>query len=199
MPHRKDRETGAILRVLMLPILVGMLIGASFLTIRFFVLQPFRIPSGSMEPTLLPGDHIIVNKLPGARTDIRHWDVIVFPLPNDPQETMVKRVVGLPGDVVELRDKILYVNRMPLEEDYVVHKDSFVLPLKLTHRDNTGPIRVPPNTLFVLGDNRDASFDSRFWGLVDAGSVIGLVKRIYWSWDEEKNKVRWRRIGKPVR
>ena len=108
----------------------------------------------------------------------------------------IKRVVGLPGDTIEGRDKIIYVNNEPLEEPYAVHTDPHINPKGAKTRDNFGPITVPDNALFVMGDNRDESFDSRFWGFVDRKNIKGKAFVIYWSKDKEKSLVRWGRIGK---
>jgi signal peptidase I len=166
--------------------------------VRTFVVQAFKIPSGAMKPTLLIGDHILVDKLPKARGNIKRGDIIVFPFPQDPRKDFVKRVIGLPGEVIELRDKEIYLNNGHLKENYVIHTDQTIIPAEVRPRDNLGPIRVPPESVFVLGDNRDESFDSRFWGFVDINGIKGKVTRIYWSWDKEISGVRWDRIGQTV-
>jgi signal peptidase I len=117
---------------------------------------------------------------------------------HDTYKDFLKRVIGLPGDLIEIKDKEIYVNKNLFNEDYVIHTDKNIIPAGVRPRDNLGPLRVPHDSLFVLGDNRDASFDSRFWGFVDLGKVKGKVTRIYWSWDEKKSQVRWDRIGDTV-
>ncbi len=174
-----------------------MLVSAPFL-LRTFVVQAFKIASGAMKPTLLVGDHILVNKLPKTTDQIERGDIIVFQYPPDPRKDFIKRVVGLPGDLFEIRDKEIYVNNNPLKEGYVIHTDKNIIPAGVKPRDNFGPISIPENFLFVLGDNRDASFDSRFWGFVDLSKVKGKVTKIYWSWDKENSQVRWDRIGHTV-
>lgn len=166
--------------------------------LRTFVVQAFKIPSGAMEPTLLVGDHILVDKLPKTEDQIERGDIIVFPFPQDPRKDFIKRVVGLPGELIEIRDKVVYVNKSKLQEDYTIHTDKNIIPAGVRPRDNLGPIRVPQNSLFVLGDNRDASFDSRFWGFIDLSKVKGKAIRIYWSWDKENSQVRWDRIGQTI-
>jgi len=166
--------------------------------VRTFVVQAFKIPSGTMKPTLLIGDHIFVDKLPKATDNIKRGDIIVFPFPQDPRKDFVKRVIGLPGEVIELRDKEIYVNNSHLKENYVIRTDQNIIPAEVRPRDNLGPIRVPLESVFVLGDNRDASYDSRFWGFVDINEIKGKVTRIYWSWDKETSEVRWDRIGQTV-
>jgi len=98
----------------------------------------------------------------------------------------------------EIRDKEIYVNNNPLKEDYVIHTDKNIIPAGVRPRDNFGPLRVPHDSVFVLGDNRDASFDSRFWGVVELSKVKGKVTKIYWSWDKKNSQVRWDRIGQTV-
>jgi len=186
-------------------ILVAILIA---LFIRTFVVQAFKIPSGSMKPTLQIGDHILVNKfIFGVK--IPYWDktiiplksprrddIIVFKYPVDPNKDFIKRVVGVGGDVVESRDKQLYVNSKLVNHDFGVHSDPRILSGENRPRDNFGPITVPENSLFVMGDNRDESFDSRFWGFVNLKAVSGKAFIIYWSWDKQNFGVRWNRLGR---
>jgi len=189
-------------------ILVAVLIA---LFIRTFVVQAFKIPSGSMKQTLQIGDHILVNKflygvkIPYWRKTIipiktpQHEDIIVFKYPVDPSKDFIKRVIGIGGDIVECRDKKLYVNHKPINHDHGVFTDPHVIPGNIRQRDNFGPITVPENSLFVMGDNRDESFDSRFWGFVDLKAVNGKAFIIYWSWDKQKFGVRWNRLGRILR
>ena len=189
-------------------ILVAILLA---LFIRTFIVQAFKIPSGSMKQTLQIGDHILVNKfvygvkLPFMQKVIipvktpRRGDIIVFKFPVEPEKDFIKRVVGIPGDVVEGRDKQIFVNDKPLVEKYAVQTDPHVYPKGMQTRDNFGPITVPENALFVMGDNRDQSFDSRFWGFVDMKVVSGKAFMIYWSWDKDNFGVRWGRIGQMLK
>lgn len=177
------------------------------LFIRTFVVQAFKIPSGSMKETLKIGDHILVNKfLYGTRipfTDIallpltspKHGDIVVFKFPEDPDKDFIKRVVGVEGDTIEIRNKQLFVNGAPADYEQAIFTDPVTIPGGVQPRDNFGPVRVPPGTLFVMGDNRDHSYDSRFWGGVDMKAVKGKAFMIYWSWDKENFGVRWSRIG----
>jgi len=177
------------------------------LFIRAFVVQAFKIPSGSMLDTLQIGDHILVNKfiygikLPFSDIvviPIKHpqrEDIIVFKFPEDPRKDFIKRVIGVPGDVIEIKDKRLYVNHELMERDYAIYKDPRILPASVQPRDNFGPITVPEEKLFVMGDNRDQSYDSRYWGFVDYKAVKGKAFIIYWSWDKNNFDVRWNRIG----
>jgi signal peptidase I len=186
-----------ILTSAFIAVICALVVIAPFL-LRTFVVQAFKIPSGAMKPTLLVGDHILVNKLPKAAEQIERGDIIVFSYPPDPRKDFIKRVVGLPGDLFEIRDKQIFVNSNSLKEGYIIHTDKIIIPASVRPRDNFGPLRVPKGSLFVLGDNRDASFDSRFWGFVELSKVKGRVTKIYWSWDKENSQVRWDRIGQTV-
>lgn len=186
------------------------------LVIRTFVIQAFKIPSGSMIPTLQIGDHILVNKfllgtpvdipftsinlfdMPGLRKPGK-GDIIVFKYPQDPQRDFIKRVIGVSGDIVEARDKEVFVNGRKLVEPYVQHADSDIKPRDVDRRDNFGPVLVPEGSVFVMGDNRDQSYDSRFWGFVDVKQIKGKAIIIYWSWDSNKTWVRFNRIGRLVK
>jgi len=180
------------------------------LFIRTFVVQAFKIPSGSMLPTLNVGDHILVNKfLYGVKipfTDIgflpfrkpERMDIIVFKYPEDETKDFIKRVIGEPGDTIEIRDKVVYVNGEPLDASYAIHTEPTVIPGHIQPRDNIGPIVLPEDSYFVMGDNRDQSLDSRFWGEVKTNKVRGKAFMIYWSWDSEKTWIRWRRLGKLI-
>jgi signal peptidase I len=177
------------------------------LFIRTFIIQAFKIPSGSMEQTLLIGDHILVNKfiygvkLPFIMTTVipfkepQRGDIVVFKFPEDPGKDFIKRVIGVTGDVIECRDKKVLVNHKPLNHDFGIYTDSRMIPAHIQPRDNFGPVAVPEHALFVMGDNRDHSYDSRFWGPVDLKAVKGKAFVIYWSWDKNNFGVRWNRIG----
>lgn len=177
------------------------------LFIRTFVVQAFKIPSGSMKPTLQVGDHILVNKfiygvkIPYLSTvvlpvkDPQRGDIVVFKFPVDPRKDFIKRVIALPGDVVEIRDKTIFINARRVNHDFGVFSDPRTIAGNLKPRDNLGPITVPKDALFVMGDNRDESFDSRFWGFVPIRDVSGKAFIIYWSWDSDDFNVRWRRLA----
>lgn len=215
------------------------------LLIRTFVVQAFKIPSGSMIPTLAIGDHILVSKfiygLKMPFTDSRFFilrqprrgDIIVFSFPGNKEKKeceslpgniisrleniwnnknllylfkddcrdFIKRVIGVGGDKVEIRNKTVYVNDIALVEPYSVHKDKMIRNKSLEPRDNYGPTIVPRSKFFVMGDNRDYSNDSRFWGFVDMSEIKGEAFIIYWSWNSRNNwlrKVRWGRTGKLI-
>ena len=177
------------------------------LFIRTFVVQAFKIPSGSMIPTLLIGDHILVNKFSyGIKNPLsgsvwvplgspENGDVVVFKFPENPSQDFIKRVVGIAGDRIEIKNKKLFVNGKPFHVENAVHLDPKTFTGPTPPRDNYGPVTVPPESLFVMGDNRDNSHDSRFWGFVDLKAVKGKAFMLYWSWNKEKFSVRWRRIG----
>ncbi len=177
------------------------------LFIRTFVVQAFKIPSGSMQNTLLIGDYILVNKfIYGIKVPFTDYtlipiekpkrgDIIVFKFPKDPDKDFIKRVVGVGGDEIRIVNKKVYVNVEPENNPFEVHVDPQVYPPGLQIRDNFGPVKVPEGELFVMGDNRDESNDSRFWGFVDLSAIRGKAFMIYWSWDSENFGVRWRRLG----
>jgi len=180
---------------------------------RTFVVQAFKIPSGSMEQNLLIGDHILVNKfayaptasalerklLPVGRLD--HGDVVVFKFPQDPERDFIKRCIALPGDRIEIRDKQTFINGKRVEEGgYVYFADgrtytrdmSTFLADEYRLRDNFGPYTIPEGHYFFLGDNRDNSDDSRFWGTVPATYIKGEALLIYWSFDGDEEPLEWR-------
>ncbi len=165
---------------------------------RIFAFQAFKIPTGSMEDNLKVGDHIIVNKfIYGPASDAwkrvmplrdpKRGDIIVFRYPLQPDTDFVKRVIGMPGDTVEIRDKKVSVNGKQLVEPYVIHEDSTVYPLQpalpepYRSRDQFGPFTVPAGQYFAMGDNRDRSSDSRYWGTVPRGMIKGRAFMVYWS------------------
>jgi signal peptidase I len=206
--------------------------------IRVFVVQAFKIPSGSMIPTLLVGDHILVSKLSYGlqwptqcefnwtgpiQLSPKNWrlpvscyshttllefskpkrgDIIVFVYPEDREKDFIKRIIGLPGDKVEVRHKVVYINGEPFEDGtFTKRSDPAVLDSMIMPRDNFGPVNVPEGSYFMMGDNRDASLDSRFWGFVTEDKIRGKAIRIYWSWDDNgglAHSVRWDRIGKAI-
>jgi signal peptidase I len=171
------------------------------LFIRTFVVQAFKIPTGSMENNLLIGDHLLVNKFVYAPTatpierallpigTLKRGNVIVFKYPEEPERDFIKRVIGLPGETVELRAKKVYINGSPLDEPYV----HFLQPpgdqseyhevTSWDVRDRYGPVTVPPNQYFVMGDNRDNSQDSRYWGFLPRDYIKGKALFIYWSYE----------------
>jgi len=175
--------------------------------IRTFILQAFKIPSGSMKPTLQIGDHILVNKfiygvkIPYFRNmlipfrDPKRGDIVVFIYPEDRSKDFIKRVVGISGDTIEIRNKTIYLNGLPYKDNFGVYLETFIIPGSIQPRDNFGPVTVPPKSVFVMGDNRDQSYDSRFWGFVELKDVMGKAFVIYWSWDREDHGIRWSRLG----
>jgi signal peptidase I len=174
------------------------------LFIRTFVVQAFKIPTGSMEETLLIGDHLLVNKFVFGPTatgaerallpigTIKRRDVLVFKYPEEPSRDFIKRVIGLPGETVELREKKVYINGTALDEPYVHFLSSSSGPSELHEvtsfdvRERYGPVTVPPNEYFAMGDNRDNSQDSRYWGFLPRDYIKGKALIIYWSYEAER-------------
>ncbi len=173
-------------------------------------MQAFKIPTGSMLPTLQIGDHLLINKLRyGLRLPFAaRWlvvysapqpgDVVVFKYPVDRSKDFVKRVIAVGGEVVEIRDKQVLIDGAPSDSPHAYFADGRG-GIQSGARDNFGPVRVPTAQLFVLGDNRDRSYDSRFWGFVSVDDVEGKAVAIYWSWDGRDRWVRWERIGGLIR
>jgi signal peptidase I len=183
------------------------------LFVRTYVFENFKIPSGSMEDNLLIGDHLVVNKFifsPNIDSilhgmlpyrPIERGDVVVFKYPSEPTRDFIKRCVAVAGDTVEIRGKQLYLNGDPVDEPFVVHKHPVVYgagagtPARQRNRDNFGPFVVPEGTIFCLGDNRDHSLDSRFWGPVPLSYVKGRAVLIYWSFESERGDAEWQGFG----
>lgn len=158
----------------------------------------YKVTSGGMEPTLLTGDWMFIDHQKSAK-EPRKGDIIVFECPKDRTRDFVKRVVAVGGDTVEVRQKDLFVNGTPVKNPYVTHKEAYAtIPATQSPRDNFGPEVVPEGTYFTMGDNRDNTNDSRFWGVAPKDKIKGTVKSIYWSWDGETHAVRWNRIGMKV-
>jgi len=177
------------------------------LFIRTFIVCAYKIPSGSMKPTLQIGDHILVNKfvygvkIPLLRRtvipfrDPKRGEIVVFIFPEDRSKDFIKRVIGISGDKIEIRNKKIFVNDKEIEDTHGVFSDSLIIPKSMQPRDNFGPVIVPEKSIFVMGDNRDESLDSRFWGFVKLKDVEGKAFIIYWSWNREERNLRWERLG----
>jgi signal peptidase I len=199
---------GRVLAMVAMALVVCLFVSTTFL-------QAFFVPTASMEGTLLPGDHILVNKfVRGA--DIRRGDLVSFRYHEDPRQTFIKRVIGLPGDRIRLEDKQVIRNGQPLAEPYVLHnmssadefRDNFPAGARsyltphgtdmLDHHVVNGEVIVPSGSLFVLGDNRDNSIDSRYWGFIPMENVVGRPVVVYWSYDASAAKTRWDRTMKPL-
>jgi signal peptidase I len=203
----KSVERLKFIREYLKPILVALLLA---LFIRAFIVQAFKIPSGSMEPTLLVGDHLLVNKfiygirIPYVDTRLFPYeeptrgDVIVFVYPVDPSKDFIKRVIATGGEKVQIIDQKIFINDKQIPDPWGYFKER--KPRWFQQRiENYGPVVVPPDSLFVMGDNRDNSEDSRFWGFVPLDNVLGKALIIYFSWDHQSEslwgEVRWSRIG----
>ena len=222
------------------PLLIALIL---FFTVRALLLEAFKIPTSSMESALLPGDFVLVNKavfgsknslglpeIPGWE-DPKRRDIVVFQPPHDPGRNYVKRVIGLPGDTLEMKDRDVFINGIALFEDYlkdsteqsvdvshsdmnwqkehIVYPDTTLLDIgQFTYRpsrDNWGPLYVPENNFFVLGDNRDDSEDSRYWGFVSRDSVEGKAWLIYYSvepgykdYRSWLRSIRWERFARRI-
>ena len=211
-PNTK-KKTRSVFREYAEAIFIALLLA---LFIRTFIIQAFKIPSGSMEKTLLIGDHILVskfaygthipNEIPFLNIKLfddiilsqevpKRGEIIVFKYPKNESRDFIKRVVGIPGDILEVRRQKVYVNNQLYEEEHVWHtetpqNDRFV------PRDDFGPVIVPPKHLFMMGDNRENSQDSRFWGFLNINKVKGKALMIYWSWNAVDSWVRFDRFGK---
>ncbi len=203
LQHKKMSRRKSVWREYAEALIVALVLA---LVIRTFIVQAFKIPSESMLQTLQVGDHLLASKFAyGIKIPFtdkylyegeapQRGDIIIFQYPNDPSVDYIKRIIGVPGDVIEVRDKQLYRNGQPVKEAYIRHTDpDGVEPL----RDNYAPVTVPPDKYFVMGDNRDNSLDSRFWGFVDRKAIKAKAWRIYWSW-AGLNDIRWSRIGQKI-
>jgi signal peptidase I len=208
------------------------------LPIKHFVIEGYRVPTGSMENTILVGDFLLANKfiygsrvpllglhIPGIR-DPRQGDIVIFKFPENPDLNYIKRCIAGPGQVVEVRDKIVYVDGVIYDDaGFIKHTDKRILPPESSRalRDNYGPVRVPSDHFFMMGDNRDNSFDSRFWGYVPRENILGKALFLYLSWGNDPNapdislsrplsliesaaynfinfyeRMRWERLGNPI-
>lgn len=213
-PNSRGKQIREVVEAVVIALILALLI-------RTFVIQAFKIPSGSMEDTLLIGDHIIVSKfsyglqvpepavikvfgssvpffetrLVSSWGEIKSGDIIVFRFPGDRSKDYIKRVVGLPGDKVEVREGVVYINDEKWNDAYGVSKGGLYGEV-VEKNVNFGPYTVPDASVFVMGDNRDRSYDSRYWGPVPMKDIKGKALIIYWSWDGENHWVRFDRIAK---
>ena len=183
------------------------------LFVRTWVVQAFKIPTGSMENNLLIGDHLLVNKfvfgpepLPVLQStlpvrDIRRGDVVVFKYPEEPERDFIKRVIGLPGETLELRNKKVYVNGQQLDEPYVHFLETSHGASEVTSfdvRERYGPVQVPDDQYFVMGDNRDNSQDSRYWGFLPREYIKGEALMVYWSYEADREDYQQTGLGNQV-
>lgn len=165
---------------------------AAAILLRLFVVSAYRVDSPSMEDSMLEGDYIFVNKLAYKFGAPEQGDIIVFKYPLDPTKDYIKRIAGLPRQTVEIIDKVVYIDN-ELAQIYPNSKndDPKILAAQLSARDNFGPVQVPSNEYFVLGDNRDISQDSRFWGFVPEEYIKGKALFVYWSWEPDPDAPSW--------
>jgi signal peptidase I len=165
---------------------------AAAIFLRLFVVSAYRVDSASMEDAMLEGDYIFVNKLAYKFGDPEIGDILIFKYPLNPTKDYIKRVIGLPGQTVEIVDKILYIdNQLAQIFPSAKSTDPKILAAQLSSRDNFGPIQVPADQYFVLGDNRDSSQDSRFWGFVPRDHIKGRALFVYWSWEPDPDMPGW--------
>mgnify|MGYP000159062397 CR=1 FL=1 len=188
------------------------------LFVTTYVVHPMTVPTPSMEPTILVGDRLLIDKFTYRNAfmwktpltpahDIQRGDIVVFKFPEKPEVLYVKRAIGMPGETIQIIDKTVYINGNPLDEPYTVHSDPTVFrQSRRIHflssnsiRDNFGPLHIPQDHFFMMGDNRDRSADSRFWGFVNLNKVKGKAFLIYWSWGSFMRDIKWRRIGTLIR
>ncbi len=171
----------------------GLVALAAAILLRIFVVSAYRVNSGSMEDTLLTGDYIFVNKLAyDYGTNPTPGDIIVFKYPNNPEKDFIKRIIAGPGQTVEVSDKIVYVDgKVSPIAPTMKNVDQRILPGDLSFRDNFAPYKVPDGYFFVLGDNRDDSQDSRFWGAVPVENIRGKALFVYWSWEPDPDPPGW--------
>lgn len=215
MTDNPQQPKKSVIRENIEAILVAILLA---LFIRTFIIQAFKIPSGSMLPTLQIGDHLLVSKfIYGIKmpftgstlipiSDPKPNDIVVFQYPKNPDLDYIKRVIAVAGDIVEIRDKKILINGKPFDDQHGVFLDSMIHPAALDPRDNFGPVTVPADKIFTMGDNRDNSYDGRFWGFVDLKAIRGKAWIIYWSWDvqvpffsvDRLRSIRWGRLGDTV-
>lgn len=194
-PRPKGLEKGSWLRSNLEALGMAVLLA---IVLRIFVVQAFTIPSGSMIPTLLVGDYILVNKFIYHFRPIERGDIVVFRSPEDPSRDYIKRVVGLPGEEVAVEEGTVFVKSHALEEPYIMHRSSSLWGGWGAPNNSWGPKVVPDGNYFVLGDNRSNSRDSRVWGFLNGKMVRGRAFLIYFSWNGEAHTVRWNRLGKAL-
>lgn len=188
----KARLQTTLKRAFLVFLCLGVVSFVSDFVFKGNIFKSYSVPAGSMVNTLLIGDNFIADHLAYRYSDPKHEDIVLFLYPKDTSKTYVKSCIALPGDVVEIRDKTLFINNEEVLESYVTHADAKVLD---SERDNFGPYTVPDECYFMLGDNRDHSYDSRFFGCVPRGNILGRAEMIYWSWDKKTHDIRWERIG----
>jgi signal peptidase I len=208
----QDKKDKSVLREYAEALIIALLLA---LFIRTFIVQAFKIPSSSMVPTLLVGDHLLVSKfyyglkIPFTGETLvpwnspKHGDVIVFKFPKDKSIDYIKRVIGVPGDTIKIKNKQIFINNKPIEDPHAHFTSKTIFKGTVSPRDNFGPITVPEGKIFAMGDNRDNSSDGRFWGFVDQKDIRGKAFILYWSWDlnapllsfERLTSIRWNRLA----
>ncbi len=176
--NKKEYKPKSIVREYVEVLVISM---ALFLFIRTFVVQAFKIPSGSMLPTLQIGDHILVSKFIYWFTEPKRGDIIVFKYPRDKKRDFIKRMIGDSGETILIDELQVYINGKPLKEAYAYHRLKISRGEHISPRDNFGPLKIPDDSVFMMGDNRESSMDSRYWGPLKKKLILGEAFIIYWS------------------
>ena len=158
--------------------------------------KTFNIPAGSMIPTLLIGDMLLAKTDLISKLDIKKGELVIFNYPEDRSRIFIKRVIAIEGETLSIKNKKVFIDDVLIEEPYIINSDPKIIVNQSIPRDNLESVKIPAGSFFVLGDNRDDSFDSRYWGFVRKSDIIGKAALLFWSWDHENYKVRWDRIGK---
>lgn len=164
---------------------------------RSYLVRAYRIPSSAMRPTLVPGDHILVDNWSYLRADPARYHVVVFEAPQSPGRFFIKRIVGLPGEIIEMQGDRILINGQQLQDD--IERAGAAATDAARREESFGPVRIPDGQYFLLNENGDARSDSRSWGTVPRRNILGAARSIYWSWDAEEAHVRWDRVGQPIR
>lgn len=197
----EDHQEYGVLREYFVTIIVCTIFA---LFVTTYVVHPMTVPTPSMEPAILVGDRLLIDKFtirngfkPGLPITPRHilerGDIVVFKFPKQPEVLYVKRTIGLPGERLEIKNKTVHINGKPLDEPYKFHSDDYVYSDRGQYhmfggdfkRDNYGPIIIPEDSYFVMGDNRDDSADSRYFGLLPRDHVVGTPLFVFWSYEDD--------------
>lgn len=198
--QRLQVRTLVSIAIMVVATIAGSVVGFGYAAgLATYVVKVFQIRSGGMLPTISAGEYILANRLVYRFKTPTRGEIIVFRYPADTSKDFIQRVAAVGGDTVEIRDKKVFINGKPYLNDPGVNRNSEMLPAGATPRDNLLPVMVPQNSFFVLGDNRDTSFDSRYWGFVKSDHVIGRPSIICWSYDPTGERVRTERIGLRIR
>ncbi len=164
---------------------------------KYFIAQAFKIPTSSMSPALIVGDHIMSDKWTYRFHSPERGDIVIFKFPKNEEKIFIKRIIGMPGETLEIKDQQVFINTRPLNQHYALLSPEFPENTDSKNLD-FGPVTISDKAYFVMGDNWDNSHDSRHWGFLDANKILGKATTIYWSWDSILLNTRWDRIGKKL-